>query len=120
MDFFCIALRHLKSKFPHLKIGGPAFCNAWRDEYNDLLFTALNKEGLSMDFFSFHGYWNEPYKYAEDGELMAETLRKLYPLCRACRQYHLRFSRSLLWEYDPTSACNRQLRPDMRFHPQNA
>ena len=76
MDFFCIALRHLKSKFPHLKIGGPAFCNAWRDEYNDLLFTALNKEGLSMDFFSFHGYWNEPYKYAEDGEHAYQALEK--------------------------------------------
>ena len=58
-DFFLVAFRHLKSKFPNLKIGGPAF--AWQYGCPDLIdkvFTKLNSEGLKLDFYSFHTYNN--------------------------------------------------------------
>lgn len=57
VDLFVTTYRHLKSKFPSLKVGGPAF--AWPvgcPEFVDKLFTALNKEGLKLDFYSFHTY----------------------------------------------------------------
>ncbi len=75
-EFFTIALRHLKNCFPHLKIGGPAFCGTWDDEYNDMLFGALKEEGLVPDFYSFHGYRAEPYSYGEDGDKAYEVLEK--------------------------------------------
>ena len=61
IDFFCVALKHLKECFPHLKIGGPAFCNVnlSRPEREKLvrgLFTALRERKLELDFFSFHRY----------------------------------------------------------------
>lgn len=74
VEFFITMLRHLKSCFPHLKIGGPAFCHAWADEYFKLIFDAMKEKDLMVDFYSFHGYRNEPYKYAEDGEHAYEAL----------------------------------------------
>ncbi|MBE6541957.1 MAG: hypothetical protein E7672_05875 [Ruminococcaceae bacterium] len=70
MELFVITLRHLQKNFPHLKFGGPALCNAWDDEYNDLVFSTLRKNNMTMDFFSFHGYRNEPYLFDEDAEHM--------------------------------------------------
>ncbi|MBQ8510096.1 MAG: hypothetical protein IJ493_09350 [Clostridia bacterium] len=67
VEFFCTAVAHLKSCFPNLKIGGPAFCSAWNDNYNDLLFSEMKKRGLPLDFFSFHGYAKEPQPYADAG-----------------------------------------------------
>lgn len=73
-EFFVIVLRHLKTCFPHLKIGGPALCNAWRDEYFKVVFDALKENNLMVDFYSFHGYHNEPYMYGEDGDHAYEAL----------------------------------------------
>ena len=61
IEFFCTAIKHLKECFPHLKIGGPAFCNVnlSRPERERLirgLFSALRERRLSLDFFSFHRY----------------------------------------------------------------
>ena len=63
-EFFATAFCHLKEKFPHLKLGGPAFSsirsNPKKDRFIDLVFTELNKRGAKLDFFSFHRYTNEP------------------------------------------------------------
>ena len=75
-ELFITAVRHLKGKFPHLKIGGPAFCGCWDDAYNEMIFDALHEHGLSIDFFSFHGYRNEPYLFGEDGEHAYALLEK--------------------------------------------
>lgn len=76
VELFTITVKHLKTCFPNLKIGGPAFMHSHQDEFNDLIFTALKKENLTIDFFSFHGYVNEPYKYYESGEHAYELLKK--------------------------------------------
>ncbi len=58
-EMFCITINHLKSCFPHLKIGGPASCsNIQRGEerWTDKLFEKMEKEGVKLDFYSWHRY----------------------------------------------------------------
>ena len=65
-ELYVVASNHLKSRFPHLKIGGPAISvtpcefNAWWME--DFL-KVLKKNGkkVPMDFFSWHCYNKNPY-----------------------------------------------------------
>ena len=74
LEFFTIAAKHLKACFPELKIGGPAFCSCMRDHLNHMFFDALKKEGIVLDFFSFHGYYSNPSTYIRDGEHAYELL----------------------------------------------
>ena len=66
VEFFCVALEHLKSKFPHLKIGGPAFSSLnfekrpQKEKFARSLFAALRDRKLPLDFFSFHRYADAP------------------------------------------------------------
>ncbi len=58
-DLYVIASKHLKKKFPHLKIGGPAFCNL--DEGSTAVWAKpflqkVKQENAPLDFFSWHGY----------------------------------------------------------------
>ncbi len=55
--FYTVAATHLKSKFPELHIGGPAFSNP-DSVFVDDFFDALTADGKHppMDFFSWHGY----------------------------------------------------------------
>ena len=57
-DFYEIAAKHLKSRFPHLKIGGPASCGrtAWCEQF----LCEMQKRGVPIDFFSWHAYKKEP------------------------------------------------------------
>ena len=52
---FCTAYKHLKSCFPHLKIGGPA-CAGLHDWWLDGFFATLKEQGIKPDFFSWHVY----------------------------------------------------------------
>ncbi len=54
--FYITAARHLKKRFPHLKIGGPAvaFRIPWLEGFFEAL--AAEKERVPLDFFSFHCY----------------------------------------------------------------
>ena len=54
-ELYCITYKHLKSCFPHLKIGGPA-CAGLNPEWLDGFFTTLNENGIKPDFFSWHTY----------------------------------------------------------------
>ncbi|MBO4540026.1 MAG: hypothetical protein J5781_07080 [Clostridia bacterium] len=68
-DFYKTAARHLKRRFPKLKIGGPAVANMftsrvfgavtivkpWIDEF--LKFVSENK--IPLDFFSWHSYTDD-------------------------------------------------------------
>ena len=71
-ELFVTTLRHLKTCFPDLKIGGPALCSAWNDKWNKQIFEAVRASGLPLDFFSFHGYTKHP----ADFRLQAEKARK--------------------------------------------
>ncbi|MBE6541277.1 MAG: hypothetical protein E7672_02390 [Ruminococcaceae bacterium] len=72
--FFTVAYKHLKETFPHLKIGGPALCHCNDDKFNHEFFDEMKKQGLVLDFFSFHLYTNDPHDFYRDGEHAYELL----------------------------------------------
>ena len=55
VDFYCVVSTYLKSKFPHLKIGGPSV--AWIGTgLMGALLPEIKARGAALDFFSFHKY----------------------------------------------------------------
>ena len=64
-EFFAVAAKHLKGKFPHLKIGGPALCG--NEEWGERFLASCQTNGVPLDFFSWHIYSTEPAKIAEKG-----------------------------------------------------
>ena len=68
VDFFCVAQKYLKERFPALKIGGPAFCSIntvnrpEKERFIKKFFSELRKRNIPLDFFSFHRYTDEPIK----------------------------------------------------------
>ena len=73
-DFYEIAAKHLKSCFPHLKIGGPAL--AWNLTWMDEFLTEVNKRNIPLDFFSWHGYFKEPFQMVEKADQRKDILKK--------------------------------------------
>ena len=75
--FYEIAARHLKTCFPHLKIGGPAMAgsenhagNSWADAFLGY----MQKHGVAIDFFSWHIYTPFVEKIEKEAELTRELL----------------------------------------------
>lgn len=54
-EFFTVVAKHLKERFPNLKIGGPAVCS-YNEKWLDGFFTKLKSENLPLDFYSWHRY----------------------------------------------------------------
>lgn len=73
-DFYEIAAKHLKSNFPHLKIGGPALSHvpAWADNF----LCEMQKRNVPIDFFSFHAYCSDPNRMIFRSERIKELLIK--------------------------------------------
>ena len=76
VELFITVLKHLKKCFPNLKIGGPALCSSWNESWNGAIFGALQKENMTMDFFSFHCYAKEPYSFYKSGEQAYSVLKR--------------------------------------------
>lgn len=53
-DFYEIVAKHLKTCFPHLKIGGPAIAHGM--EWADAFLGEMRKRKVEIDFFSWHIY----------------------------------------------------------------
>lgn len=70
-DFYEVAAKHLKSAFPHLKIGGPAICGNL--EWGKDFLIEMKRRNVPMDFFSWHRYAYDPVFVAE----MAQVVRKI-------------------------------------------
>ena len=73
-ELYCIAYKHLKSCFPHLKIGGPACAHMSDDEWRNEFFKVLKNEGITPDFFSWHRYSHSVELYREKVRLAREML----------------------------------------------
>ena len=69
-DFYETAAKHLKTRFPHLKIGGPALC--YDHNWGRNFIQEMSARNVPIDFYSWHLYHNRTYKFKED----AETVRK--------------------------------------------
>ncbi|MBE6645473.1 MAG: hypothetical protein E7612_08900 [Ruminococcaceae bacterium] len=79
IDFFEVVAKHLKSVFPHLKIGGPAFCHSRFHEENandfKLAFLrAVKQREIPLDFYSFHGYLKNAESVFELSEAAMKSL----------------------------------------------
>ena len=73
-DFYEIAAKHLKEKFPDLKIGGPAL--AYNEEWADEFLCEMRKRKVPIDFFSWHAYGTIPVDLKEKGERLKRLLNK--------------------------------------------
>ena len=76
-EFYKVAANHLKSCFPHLKIGGPALASK-TGEWLDGFLEAITADGKKtpMDFFSWHIYAPLPSRFIERAKLVREKLDK--------------------------------------------
>ena len=75
--FFAIAAKHLKNRFPHLKIGGAAVTWMGRDNAFVRPFLAYLKEhDVPLDFYSYHGYGADPHSFAEEEKYTREVLKE--------------------------------------------
>ncbi len=54
-DFYAVAAKHLKERFPQLKIGGPALCG-YNEQWVRGFLDRVKKDNLPLDFLSWHVY----------------------------------------------------------------
>ncbi len=73
--FYKIVVGYLKGKFPHLKFGGPACCTVRQDFPRQFLQAISEGERAPLDFFSWHGYENDP-KLASESARQIDALLK--------------------------------------------
>ncbi|MBR5262335.1 MAG: hypothetical protein IKV49_00805 [Clostridia bacterium] len=71
-DLYEIAAKHLKSKFPQLKIGGPAIAHdeKWAEDF----LCEMKKRDIPLDFFSWHIYCTEPEHMVKKAERIKSLL----------------------------------------------
>ncbi len=93
-ELFCVTFRYLKKTFPRLTIGGPAISWMGRDAWIHGFLQRLADEKLCPDFVSWHKYFVDPDKAAQD----AQKARKLLD------QYGLAEAESILNEWNYTVA----------------
>ncbi len=72
-DFYEVAAKHLKEKYPHLKIGGPALCGADPDWTRPFL-KRVKANSIPLDFFSWHGYCTDVGGFVKEARLVREML----------------------------------------------
>lgn len=65
LQFFEIMAKHLKSCFPELKIGGPAYCYCVNSKAANEFIQYASEHQVPIDFFSWHGYETDPQKYPD-------------------------------------------------------
>ena len=56
IELYTVTAKHLKSCFPHLKIGGPAFCTPWRSDFKRAFLKNIKENNVPLDFYSYHMY----------------------------------------------------------------
>ncbi len=68
-DFYDVTATYLKSKFPHLKIGGCAFCRAVKPFMDNFLkYISTRDHKVPLDFYSWHRYFSDI-----DGSMLTEA-----------------------------------------------
>ena len=72
--FYETAAKHLKGKFPELKIGGPAL--AGHLDYGARFLKYQHEHGTPIDFFSWHIYTNNPRSMSERARKVREIMAR--------------------------------------------
>ncbi len=77
-DLFEITAKHLKSCFPHLKIGGPAFAE-WSVDNGEIerFLNEMKRRKVPIDFLSWHTY----SRVLDDFKRRAKEVRRLLDSC---------------------------------------
>lgn len=75
VELFTITAKHLKNRFPHLKIGGPA--SAGDEIWMERFLKKIKNSDTPLDFFSYHWYWTQPYDMTDK----CTRVRKLLNRC---------------------------------------
>ena len=75
LEFYEVVAKHLKSCFPELKIGGPAYTGSnSRMKYMEQFISYAAEHNVPLDFFSWHGYRTDPKKYGESARQVKAML----------------------------------------------
>lgn len=72
-EFYTVAATHLKKRFPHLKIGGPASAGdeAWIARFLE----RIKEKHPPIDFLSWHWYWTDPWDMSIKGTRIAKLAK---------------------------------------------
>lgn len=82
--FWKTVQRHLKGRFPNLKIGGPALTGATAATWGLDVMREFAAEKVPVDFYSWHGYAADPSKWMEGARTIRRTLDELgYGKCES-------------------------------------
>lgn len=75
-ELYVTAAAHLKKRFPHLKIGGPALSWVEHTEWVEGFLSAIKnaEEDVPLDFFSWHEYSCDVAKFSRYAMIIRETL----------------------------------------------
>ncbi len=76
IEFYATVAPYLKEKFPHLKIGGPAFYSAKRTETRVRFLQTVKDRNLPMDFYSYHYYCKTPAQMADAVQMGKDLLEE--------------------------------------------
>lgn len=73
-DFYATAAKYLKGRFPNLMIGGPALAGnmKWAEDF----LAYMQKEGVKLDFFSWHIYSTKPENMVAKSRQVDALLKK--------------------------------------------
>ncbi len=72
-ELYEIAARHLKTRFPDCKIGGPAVTYA-NPEWTRPFLQRVKERDIPLDFFSWHGYSTDVAHYIKEARLVRSML----------------------------------------------
>jgi hypothetical protein len=75
--FYAVAAKHLKERFPELKIGGPSYCRIQGTKtYFPQFFEYMRDNKVPIDFVSWHKYGSEPSVYLMEADLIRGWMRE--------------------------------------------
>lgn len=74
-EFFSVAAKYLKNRFPHLKIGGPAMAFRYYDWLDEFL-AHISANNVPLDFYSWHVYNTYPEITEELAQMIRQKLDK--------------------------------------------
>lgn len=75
--FYAVAAKHLKERFPELKIGGPSYCRIQGVKtYFPQFFEYMRDNKVPIDFVSWHKYGAEPSVYLMEADLIRGWMKE--------------------------------------------
>lgn len=75
--FYAVAAKHLKERFPHLKIGGPSYCRIQGVKtYFPAFFEYMRNNNVPIDFVSWHKYGAEPSVYTMEADIIRDWMKQ--------------------------------------------